>query len=152
MPCGSRGAWTAAAVLAAAAVAVPAGGQGTTGQTPRVVVRVENPLALERPDEVIELSWATLRQRLPGLTPARVRALDAGSGAELPTQAVDSDGDGQADQLLVLVDFQPGQARDLAVEPQAPATPARPRAYARHIDERDDIAWESDRIAYRVYG
>jgi len=26
------------------------------------------------------------------------------------------------------------------------------RAYARHIDERDDIAWESDRIAYRIYG
>ena len=141
-----------AALLAAAAAAPPAGGQAAAGPAPRVLVRVENPLALARPDEVVELSWATLRQRLPGLDPARVRALDAGTGAELPTQAIDNDGDGQIDQLLVLVDFRPGQVRQLAVEAVAPGTPVRARAYARHIEERDDVAWESDRIAYRIYG
>jgi pectinesterase len=142
-----------AAVLAATAGASPASGQRAAARaTPRVLVRVENPLAMERPDEVIELSWATLRQRLPGLDPARVRALDAGTGAELPAQAIDSDGDGQTDQLLVLVSFGPGQVRQLAVEPLAPATRAQPRAYVRHIDDRDDVAWESDRIAYRIYG
>jgi pectinesterase len=141
------------ASVAVAAGAAPASGQSAAGQAaPRVLVRAENPLAMERPDEVLALSWATLRQRLPGLDPARVRALDAGTGAELPTQPVDNDGDGQTDQLLVLIDFWPGQVRQLAVEPLAPATRAQPRAYARHIDERDDVAWESDRIAYRIYG
>lgn len=143
----------AAALLAVAAGALPSKAQRAAGQAmPRVLVRVENPLALVRPDEVVELSWATLRQRLPGLDPARVRALDAGTGAELPTQPIDSDGDGQTDQLLVLVDFWSGQVRQLLVEPLAPATRAQPRAYARHVDERDDVAWESDRIAYRIYG
>ncbi len=38
------------------------------------------------------------------------------------------------------------------VETVTPATRVEPRVYARHIDERDDVAWESDRIAYRIYG
>jgi pectinesterase len=117
-----------------------------------VLVRAENLLPLARPDEVIELSWADLSRRLPGLDPARVRARDAGTGAELPVQVVNGDGEGRLDQLLVLIDFAPSQVRELVVEPAAPALPARPRAYARHIDDRDDVAWESDRIAYRIYG
>jgi len=33
-------------------------------------------------------------------------------------------------------------------------TPAHPsRAFVRHVPERlDDIAWENDRIAFRIYG
>ena len=145
-------AWTAAAVALMAA-APRASGQRPTGQaTPSVLVRAENPLGFQRPDEVIELSWATLQQRLPGLDTARVRATDVASGAELPTQALDSDGDGRIDQLLVLVDFPAGQVRRLRIEPLAPATRVQRRAYARHIEDRDDVAWESDRIAYRIYG
>ena len=119
---------------------------------PCLVVRAENPLALARPDEMIELSWATLSRSLPGLDAARVRVRDAGTGAELPVQVMDGDGDGRPDQLLVLADFAPGQVRQLVVEPVAPAGVVRPRAYARHIEDRDDVAWESDRIAYRIYG
>ena len=141
------------ALAAGATFATPASGQRAAGPaTPRVQVRAENPLALERRDEVIGLSWATLMQRLPGLDTARVRVRDAGTGAELPTQPIDSDGDGRLDQLLVLVDFWPGQVRQLVVEPLAPATRAQSRVYARHIEDRDDVAWESDRIAYRIYG
>ncbi len=103
-----------AALVAVAVGARPARGQPAVGQAaPRVLVRLENPLALARPDEVIELSWAALQQRLPGLDPARVRALDAGTGAELPAQSIDNDGDGRIDQLLVLVDFWPSQSREL---------------------------------------
>ena len=142
----------AAALLVTALGAVPAGGQRAPREPPRVLVSLENPLPLDRPDEVVELSWAALRQRLPGLDPARVRAVDAGTGAELPTQPIDSDGDGRTDQLLVLVGLSPSQVRQVAVEPVAPPTRFEPRAYARHIDDRDDVAWESDRIAYRIYG
>jgi pectinesterase len=30
--------------------------------------------------------------------------------------------------------------------------PAKTRVFAMHTDPRDDVAWESDRIAYRIYG
>ena len=149
---GPRAAAAATAVIAIAAAPWPARAQPVGPPAPRVLMRAENLLPLARPDEMIELSWATLSRGLSGLDAARVRVRDAGTGAELPAQAVDSDGDGRTDQLLVLADFAPGQVRQLAVEPRAPRSAPKPRAYARHVDERDDVAWESDRIAYRIYG
>ena len=144
------GCCVAAAMVLGAAIRADA--QKAVKAAPGVNVRAENPLPIARPDEVLSLSWSTLRQRLPALDPARVRAVDAGSGAQLPVQVIDEDGNGQPDALLVLADFWPGQVRQLTVEAVAPDAPAKGRAYARHIDERDDIAWESDRIAYRIYG
>jgi len=149
---GVAAAVAAAALLAGGAAARPGRAQPANPAAPRVLVRVENPAAVARPDGMIELSWAELSRRLPGLDPARVRAVDAASGAELPAQAVDSDGDGRTDQLLVLADFAPAQVRQLAVEARAPGSVPTPRAYVRHIADRDDVAWESDRIAYRIYG
>ncbi len=143
------------AVAMAVALALPLSAQkpgAKSAPLPRVLVRAENPLRLERPDEVVALSWAALRQRLPALDPAHVRVVDPATGAEVPSQPIDNDGDGTIDELLVLASFEPGQARAFAVEPAAPTSPVQARAYARHIDDRDDIAWESDRIAYRIYG
>ncbi len=142
----------AAALLA---LALPLSAQNPPTKSaplPRVLARAQNPLALDRPDEVVAVPWATLRQRLPGLDAARVRVVDPGSGAEVPSQPIDNDGDGTTDELLVLAGFEPGQTRAFAVEAAAATSPAKARAYARHIDDRDDIAWESDRIAYRIYG
>ncbi len=141
----------AAALLAATSIPVSAQ-RATAKASPRVTVRAENPTTLERADEVIAVAWSALKQRLPGLDATRVRALDAATGVELPVQAIDNDGDGATDELLVLASFFPSQARTFVIEPVAPSAPVKARAYARHIDDRDDIAWESDRIAYRIYG
>lgn len=93
-----------------------------------VAVRAENPLAVERPDETLSLSWRELQRRLPGLRAGAVRVLDAGSRAELPAQVLDADGD------------------------QAPASAPAARAHAHHDARRDDLAWENDRVAFRTYG
>jgi pectinesterase len=118
----------------------------------RLVVRAENPLQMARPDETLSLAWGTLRQRLPAVRADRVRVLDATTGAEVVTQVLDADGDGQPDELLVQADFWPGQAREFVVESLAPSAPPTPRVHARHNPPRDDVAWESDRIAFRIYG
>ena len=131
-----------AAALAPAALAAQAG----------VAVRAENPLAVQRADEVVALPWAQLRAALPALAPGRVRVVDAATGAEQPAQAIDNDGDGTTDELLVLASFWPGERKDLVVQAQAPAAAPAPRVHARHDDHRDDVAWESDRIAFRIYG
>lgn len=59
-------------------------------------------------------------------------------------------------QLLFQVDLAPGETRRylvLAREQLAAAPPADVRTHARFVPERlDDFAWESDRIAHRVYG
>ncbi|HEU0300625.1 MAG TPA: DUF4861 domain-containing protein [Longimicrobium sp.] len=134
-----------AAFLLAALAAVPAATQ--TG----VAVRAENPLPVARPDEVIALPWAQLQRALPGLAAGRVRVVDA-AGAEAVTQTIDNDGDGTVDELLVLASFWPGERKELLVQAQAPAAAPAARAHVRHDDHRDDVAWESDRIAFRIYG
>ena len=136
---------TSAALIAAALAAVPAAAQSG------VAVRAENPLQAARADEVIALPWGQLQRALPGLAAGRVRVVDA-ARAEAVTQTIDNDGDGAVDELLVLTSFWPGERKDLLVQAQAPSAAPPARAHARHDDYRDDVAWESDRIAFRIYG
>jgi pectinesterase len=143
---------TPAGLLAVVLAASPAAAQSSQiGQT-GVMVRAENPIQAQRPDEVLSLPWAQLRGALPVLAAGRVRVVDAASGAELPTQTVDADGDGAPDELLVLASFWPGEQKQLVVQAQAPAAAPAPRVHVRHDAHRDDVAWESDRIAFRIYG
>lgn len=121
-------------------------------QDARIVVRVENPIALERHDETIALSWASLRQRLPSLAPGRIRVRDLGGGGELVTQLLDADNNGTPDSLLFQSSFFPGEAKVFAIEPVASAITPKPRVHVKFIPERTDVAWENDRIAFRTYG
>ncbi|HET8655402.1 MAG TPA: DUF4861 family protein [Longimicrobiaceae bacterium] len=136
---------TAAALLAASAAAAPLSAQA------RLVIHAQNPLDEARRDEVIALPWATVHQRLPSARDGQVRALTAG-GQELLTQVLDADGDSRPDSLLILSDFWPNEVRDITIEAAAPAHPQAPRVHVFHDQRRDDIAWENDRIGYRIYG
>ena len=118
---------------------------------PSVTVTVENPADVARPDEVVEIPWGDLTASLPGLSADAVRAVDA-AGAELVSQPLDLDGDGEPEHLLVLTDLWPGEARAFRVEAAAPAQSYAARVHVLHDDYRDDMAWESDRVAWRTYG
>ncbi len=142
---------TTAALLAGALAASPMVASALAAQ-PGVVIRAVNPLGIERRDEVLAVRWAELRAALPGVAPDRVRVVNAADGSEAVTQAIDNDADGTVDELLVLASFWPNQELRFTVEAQAPLDSLAPRAHARHDDYRDDVAWESDRIAFRIYG
>jgi pectinesterase len=116
-----------------------------------LVVQAENTLNITRNDEVLSLPWSTVTARVAGAEPGKVRVRDAGSARELVTQVLDADGNGTPDSLLVLADFRPKEMRRFLVEAAAPATFAA-RTFVRHDVERDDMAWESDRLAWRIYG
>ncbi len=117
-----------------------------------VHVRVTNPSDFARPDELVELSWAALQERLSTLTPERVRVRDVASGQLAPHQVMDEDGDGRPDALLFLVQLWPRETRCYRIEAAAPETTFAARAFAFHEPRRDDVAWESDRVAFRTYG
>jgi pectinesterase len=116
-----------------------------------MTVRADNALQIARPSETIGISWPSVRAQLPSVQPAAVRVLDA-VGNEVPSQVVDNDGDGQPDELIFQADFAPRENKRFTVEPRAPQTKPKPKVYATHTDPRDDVAWESDRIAFRIYG
>lgn len=116
-----------------------------------LAVAATNPLPLVRADETLSLAWADVVRQLPAVAPTRVRVIDA-SGAEVPSQVVDEQGDGTPDALIFQATFWPKEAKRFAVQAAAPAAPYKARTHARHDAPRDDVAWESDRIAWRMYG
>lgn len=121
---------------------------------PSVRVSASNPLASLRLNETIELGWGELATQLPGIAPGNVVVVDETLGSILLSQAIDTDLDGAQDQLIFQAHFQPGQTRAFRIYVVEYALP-EPTSWVagRAVPERmDDYAWESDRIAYRVYG
>jgi rhamnogalacturonyl hydrolase YesR len=104
-------------------------------------VQVSNPSALWRHTETVTAPVRPLPNPpvvMDGLTS---RILDSQRGD---------------DDLLFQVDLGPGETRSYLVLPRT-ALPAVPppivKTFARFVPERkDDFAWESDRIAFRMYG
>ena len=120
---------------------------------PSIRIRAENTLAVLRADETIAIKWSDVTAKLPQASPTKVRVVDPGTGAEVISQVVDNDGDGTMDELIFQSTFAPGEAKSFAIEAVAAvAKPAKTRVYAAHMMPRDDVAWESDRIGFRIYG
>ena len=118
-----------------------------------VQIRAENTLTFSRVDETLSLKWSDVVAKLPAASPTKVRVVDVASGKEVVSQVVDNEGDGTMDELIFQATFAPGEIKSFVVEAEAAkAKPAKARVYAAHMMPRDDVAWESDRIAYRIYG
>lgn len=118
-----------------------------------VQIRAENTLTFSRVDETLSLKWSDVVAKLPAASPTKVRVVDVASGKEVVSQVVDNQGDGTMDELIFQATFAPGEIKSFVVEAEAAkAKPAKARVYAAHMMPRDDVAWESDRIAYRIYG
>jgi pectinesterase len=118
----------------------------------RLTVRVQNPIAIAREDETVALPWATVVRELPGVTAARVRVIDGNTNREVTAQALDGNADGQIDSLLFQVRLWPNDVRSYHIEAAAPVDSIMPRVHAKFVADREDVAWESDRIAFRIYG
>jgi pectinesterase len=68
------------------------------------------------------------------------------------SQVIDNNADGKPDELLFLANFWPREKKTFQITGEAPTQKAESRVFIRHDEPRDDIAWESDRIAFRIYG
>ncbi|HUP89805.1 MAG TPA: DUF4861 family protein [Longimicrobiales bacterium] len=105
-------------------------------------VRVENTLSIMRRDETIALAWSA----------AVGRVTDPVTGKEIQSQVLDSNADGRADSLLFQLTLAEGEVRTVVVEAAASTSKVTPRVHAKFVAEREDVAWESDRVAFRIYG
>ncbi len=122
--------------------------------SPRVEVKVRNPIDLARPGESIVLAAADLKRAL-GVGDLRTVHVADASGKELIAQAIDMNDDGTFDQLLFQADFaaRGEQTFTLTAGARQVYTRDQFRAYGRFVRERrDDFAWENDRVAHRMYG
>lgn len=120
-------------------------------------VTVTHELDAARPQSTIAVPFADLAAVDASLRMYHLVVKDA-KGRVLPSQVTNYQHDhrgAQYDDLVFPYDFTAGEKRAVfTVEPVARATPPEPAcAYARLVPERhDDMAWENDRIAHRMYG
>jgi rhamnogalacturonyl hydrolase YesR len=122
------------------------------------LVKITNPSTFRRDLETVELEDETPFWKMPGSR----AVMDGISSRILPSQVYipsplikDAQGLPWA-KLVFQVDLAPGETRQFVVMAtnDLPATP-QPiiKTFARYVQERyDDFAWESDRIAHRIYG
>ncbi|HTE44463.1 MAG TPA: DUF4861 domain-containing protein [Gemmatimonadaceae bacterium] len=136
-------------VLLASVCSSTLGAQGTSAA--HATIRVDNPLALVRHDETVSVPWSDLQRHLAGVSASNVRVLDA-DHREITSQVVDDDGDGTLDAIIFQGDFDAKETRHFTIEAAAPTRKYESKVAARHDEPRDDMAWESDRAAFRIYG
>lgn len=112
-------------------------------------VEVENPSAVERDDETVEIAWSEIA-RLKGATPENIVVCDD-EGEQIPSQAI-YHGEEQPQSLIFQVDVDPRATERFTIRTSMrEAYPAQ--AYGRQVPERyDDYAWENNKVAYRLYG
>ena len=133
-------------------VALTAQARATNTAAVAVNIGAENTLGIIRRDETVSVPISELRSRLGVVEAGTVRVRDEGAGREIVSQVVDDDGDGTNDALIFQASFRPHETRWFVIERRVPAVSTVSPVHVRHDAERDDIAWESDRIAFRTYG
>lgn len=114
-----------------------------------VRVTVTNPSDFYRSCETVEVDPR-------GFGTGRLVVMDSASSRILDSQVYASEPGGSEDKLLFQVDLPPRGTSTFDVFNAAAGVPCSPRphikTYARQVTERyGDMAWESDRIAHRMY-
>ena len=122
-------------------------------QAKPLAIRVTNPIRLYRHCETVELSLSRLARL--GLRATHLAVMDGLASHILDSQIYTTESGQAPDTFLFQADLAPGESRIYYIlDASALAAVPQPilKTYARQIDERYlDMAWESDRIAHRVY-
>jgi rhamnogalacturonyl hydrolase YesR len=118
-------------------------------------IEISNPLDQQRTDETIEIKWSDVASHLGNASADSIAVIDELNGNVLTTQVIDLENDGKPDQLLFQTSLNAMQKKTfkIAVVDPKQIPRATPLVFGRVVPERkDDFAWESDRIAFRMYG
>jgi len=125
----------------------------SVAQERTLTVRVTNPSMVARVSETISIRVDSLKTILSPDKPAPLIVREAGTQDELRSQLVDDNQDGTPDELIFQSDFKPGENKTFMItSPAGQKPPSASMTDARYVEPREDLAWENDRIAFRVYG
>ena len=113
-------------------------------------VSISNPTPSERDDEMVELSWASILEKLPEATAENIVVYDD-EGEEVVSQVIYR-GEEAPQALIFAIDVDGGQSELITLKTGVRGV-YEPKAFGRQVPERyDDYAWENNLCAYRLYG
>jgi len=129
-----------------------------------VPIKVSNPAKFGRECETVEIDLKAVTVFLKkalgdksssiDFQPAKLAVIEGPSSRILDSQVYSPQP--SEDKLLFQVDLAPGETRTFCIldaSTLAAVPPPIVKTFARYVPERhDDFAWESDRIAHRIFG
>ncbi len=118
------------------------------GDAPKSVVSVTNPWTGFRRQETVELEWSSLKTQ--GLTAENAAVYDVKTNRFLLSQTLTEQT--KPITLLFQSDWAPNESKTFWLVTGKKQEPGN-RTFGMYVPQRkDDFAWESDRIAFRMYG
>ena len=115
-----------------------------------VTITVMNPSPSDRTLETVEVPWSQISNYLPLSGQSSVEVTE--KNKEVFSQLIDLDGNGIPDQLVFQSSFRKGEEKFFVVRVGPEKPEIKSVTNAKYILPRKDVAWENDRIAYRIYG
>ena len=121
-------------------------------QEAKMTVKVENPVNVNRQGATIEVPWKDFSSVFPEGTKSIVVS-EQNSGEVLPSQEFDANLDGVPDEVIFQSDFKPMESKVFSLAASSTAQKmTQSLVDVQYVLPRQDVAWENDRIAFRVYG
>ncbi|MDR1672267.1 MAG: DUF4861 domain-containing protein [Bacteroidales bacterium] len=117
----------------------------------QVTVEVNNPSNVVHDKTTVEIAWADIVAKIPAADPAKLVVTSVTTGEERPSQVI-YNGQETPQALIFQVTLGGEESASFLI---ASGTPQEyvVRTSGRYVPERkDDIAWENDRVAFRMYG
>ena len=122
---------------------------GCATQKSEVTLRVNNSSAGDRENQMVELAWDDLAEKLGTVAKTSLILVD-GEGKQLPWQLVTNGTDSVS--IIFPVTLKAGETATFRITEGEPVS-FEPLVYGRLVPERkDDFTWENNRTAFRVYG
>jgi pectinesterase len=119
-------------------------------KTTKIVIK--NNSTLKYANEIISVKWESIIKNNPNLTKDNFSILDEKENRIIPSQAADNDGDGKIDELLLLTSIDKFEEKNYSIITKVDTFKFESLVSLYFQKKREDIAWESDKIAYRIYG
>jgi len=126
---------------------------GSFSKSKGVVMQVTNTLDLDRAKEMVALKWDRVQQYLKVINCGKIYVYDSETLDTLITQCIDKDQNGIPEELIFCSDFKAKETKRFVVKVSDKQTKTQQSlTFAQLMIPREDLAWENDRIAFRIYG
>ncbi|MCL1942386.1 MAG: DUF4861 domain-containing protein [Candidatus Azobacteroides sp.] len=115
-----------------------------------IKVFIKNDSSIDRENEIIELEWSDITAKTALADTARIIVIDA-NGMQVPYQLV-TEGNATPQKLIFPVSVKAEKSAEYLIKKGIPQN-FTAKTFGRFVPERkDDVAWENDKIAFRMYG
>lgn len=115
-----------------------------------ILFSVTNPAAFARQTETVSIDLNGLYQQYPGLMGKQLSIVE--KKLELVSQSIDNDQNGIDDELIFQSSFKPNETKKFIIRMTTEKQLFASVTDCRYVLPRADLAWENDRIAFRIYG